>query len=668
MPSNSASTHLHRRWWWVFSLLIVAPALALALLGLRAIRADRIEREQRLRDQRLQVARLADAAIGNVLEGVVSALREVADDQPSGRARMSLELHDLPVFLLDRSGVLAFLQDRVYSGPFGQQPRLLRDLRALPPAVSELAARAQVADVERHTGLAMSLYRRASAQPALKAWAELGLARIKHQMGDPSAMASLVDANWGASEARTPAGVPVAIIASSYVEQSSSTDRARFAPLLSQTLESLRSGLWWLSYDQGRTYDSELGRWLNSAGITSGLRDDERLQELADMERVVRRSLPNLPDTVSRARFERTDRGGLLIVWSPPEPRLDTWVGTAILEGRLPALFDAQLAPLLAGQPFAAALRDSQGVGVWGSIGDNETISRGEELGAVPGWQLVFTGPDDVAAPGRSRLLWYGLVLLPIIMLAFGLTMTVRVVRRELALARMQSELLAGVSHEFKSPITGIRLLMERMVGGRLRSEEAPEYYAAIGRETDRLETLVNRLLESQKIQTGRKQYALALGSLHDLVEGAVRRMHPHAEAKGIQLETEAEPGITDLALDRAAIGEAVENLLDNAIKYSPAGTRVWIHVRVVDSEVHITVRDQGIGIEKAELGHIFEPFDRGRHGDLENVHGSGLGLALVKAAVEAHNGTVEVTSAPGRGSQFTVRLPITRPDGQPAA
>jgi len=91
------------------------------------------------------------------------------------------------------------------------------------------------------------------------------------------------------------------------------------------------------------------------------------------------------------------------------------------------------------------------------------------------------------------------------------------------------------------------------------------------------------------------------------------------------------------------------------------------VQVRAAAGEVRVEVSDQGIGIDKADLPRIFDPFYRGRRGDLESVHGSGLGLALVKAAVEAHNGTLEVTSTPGRGSQFTVRLPIARVGGDAA-
>ena len=115
--------------------------------------------------------------------------------------------------------------------------------------------------------------------------------------------------------------------------------------------------------------------------------------------------------------------------------------------------------------------------------------------------------------------------------------MTVRVVRQEVALNQMQAKFLAAVSHELKSPITGIRLLMERIAGGRFRSPgDASEYYAAIGRETDRLENLVNRLLESQKIQSEGRKYTFEQSSIIDVVDNAVQRLRPQADAKGIRL------------------------------------------------------------------------------------------------------------------------------------
>jgi signal transduction histidine kinase len=237
--------------------------------------------------------------------------------------------------------------------------------------------------------------------------------------------------------------------------------------------------------------------------------------------------------------------------------------------------------------------------------------------------------------------------------------MTVRVIRQEVALNEMQSKFIGAVSHELKSPLTGIRLLMERMAGGRLKApEEAREYYAAIGRETDRLESLVSRLLESQAIQSHRRKYDFAPASLGEIAGHAIQRLRPQAEAKGIRLAAQAD-SVPDLPLDKAAIGDAIENLLDNAIKYSPPDTEVSIHIHSADKEARVEVSDQGIGIERSDMARIFDPFYRGRRGDMENVKGTGLGLALVKAAAEAHGGVVEVSSAPSLGSRFTLRLPI---------
>jgi signal transduction histidine kinase len=250
--------------------------------------------------------------------------------------------------------------------------------------------------------------------------------------------------------------------------------------------------------------------------------------------------------------------------------------------------------------------------------------------------------------------------VLPILLLVVGITMTVRVVREEMALNQMQSKFIAAVSHELKSPITGIRLLMERIEKGRLQTPEAAqEYYTAIGRETDRLETLVNRLLETQKLQSEARKYYFEPSSLEDLADNAVRRLRPQAEAKGIQLASQSDEGIPDFPLDKAAIGDAITNLLDNAIKYSPAGTEVSLRIRSAENEAQVEVRDQGIGIDKGDLPRIFDPFFRGRRGDKESVKGTGLGLALVKAAVEAHGGIVDVSSTPESGSRFTMRLPL---------
>ena len=597
-----------RTWWWTFGLFIAAPALALAVLGLRTVRLERIEREQQLRDQQAQIARLADAALS-------AALTQIETSEAASRG--------YPVFSLESQGLRLYPRERVYFGEFGRQPAFAR--RAWPAGTRQLIEQAQAAEAQQRAQDALPLYQRLrSIEARLRPWAELSEARVR------GAVPLLANPEWSRSEATTPSGLPVALLACAHVEQAAQTDRARFRPLLEATLENLRAGRWWLSYEERRFHDEELRRLLALVGAGPGMSEDAHLAELAAVERVVGRLAPRLREGPLR-HFE----AGVLVLWPGAQH------GVAIAQPRLASLLGAVLAPLL---PSGAVVREGQG-------GVNAAALR-----ALPGWELAFRSPAATGWFDQRRLLWYGFICLLVIMLMAGLAMTVRVVRREVELARLQSEFVAAVTHEFKSPITSIRLLMERISGGRLQTPEAAgEYYAAVGRETDRLERLVNRLLESQKIQAGQKRYRFEPASILALAEAALDRLTPQAEAKSIALKLEARREIPELQLDQAAMADALENLLDNAIKYSPSGTEVSVVVEAREQQVCLEVRDQGAGIEADDLPHIFDRFYRGR----QNAHGTGLGLSLVKAAVEAHGGTVTVTSLPGRGSTFCLRLPV---------
>ena len=279
-------------------------------------------------------------------------------------------------------------------------------------------------------------------------------------------------------------------------------------------------------------------------------------------------------------------------------------------------------------------------------------------------WEYAFSGSIRTRGERSGRLLWYGFIALLVVMLLTGVAMTARVVRREMELSRLQNEFVAAVSHEFKSPITGVRLLMERITSGRaLSPEQTKTYYTTIDQELNRLERLVSRLLVSQQIQTGRKRYSFEPASIVEIASAAIGLLRPQAETKAIRLELHAEDEMPDVPVDRTAIADVLENLLDNAIKYSPPDTCVTLTTRCADGQVYIDVCDQGIGIEPDERARIFDKFYRGRRGDQHDVRGTGLGLALVKAIVEAHNGTIEVTSTPGAGSCFSLRLPVANPD-----
>jgi signal transduction histidine kinase len=325
-------------------------------------------------------------------------------------------------------------------------------------------------------------------------------------------------------------------------------------------------------------------------------------------------------------------------------------------------LIDGVLHSLIASQSFGAAIRHAKGPAVWSLLPEGASTQSPTPLHAVAGWEMVFSAPAGRGAFDLRRLLWYGFTLVMVMTMAIGLAVTLYVVRREVQLNRLQSDFVAAVTHEFKSPITSIRLLMERLAAGRMRTAAAAgEYHDAINRETDRLERLVNRVLESQKIQSGEKRYTFIASSLIALVESAIWRLRPQAEAKCIAVDLELAGELPEIRMDKTAIADALDNLVDNAIKYSPDGARVAIRVETRDRYLCVEVQDQGIGIDPDDLPRIFDRFYRGRRGDLHDVHGTGLGLALVKAAAEGHGGSVEVTSAPGQGSRFCLRLPLER-------
>jgi signal transduction histidine kinase len=636
-------------WSWGFGLFIALPALALALLGLRAVRAERIEREQQLRGQQTQVARLVDAAISNKLGALEVELHEAGNrdfDNTSERANGAY------IFSLERDNVLRFPNQRVH---FGEQSTPVWSAKC-----QDLIDQAQAAKAQGRSVDALNLYRRISqTEPKLSAWAELNIASLKRDAGDARAMDPLASAELANSESATPTGLPVALIACAYVEQMPVQEQSRFASFFERTIENLRKGRWWLSYDERSFYDGRLRQMIERIE-TKRLPEDATFKDLAALEQLIRRLSPSL-STETAPSFERAKANGdgFLIAWSKGDGGSSSHAGLAIPQNRLASLLDNVLSPLLASQPFSVELRDAEGRGVWGKL--QSDVAHTEQVRSVRGLEVAFSGLTTSRWLDQRQLLWFGFVLLLVVLMIVGMAMTARVVRREVELGRIQNEFIAAMSHEFKSPIASIRLLMERITTGRLRTPEATsEYYAAIDREAERLERLVNRLLEWQQIQAGRRRYNFCSGSLAKVATTAIEQMLPQADAKGIKIETETGSAIPEVRLDEVAMTDAIENLIDNAIKYSPAQTLIKLKIRMEDSQAFVEVSDQGIGIDQDELPRIFDKFYRGRRGDLRNVHGTGLGLALVKATVEAHGGGVEVTSKAGMGSCFRLRLPIS--------
>lgn len=283
--------------------------------------------------------------------------------------------------------------------------------------------------------------------------------------------------------------------------------------------------------------------------------------------------------------------------------------------------------------------------------------------GNFPNWTLEFYQQNprllETFLTSRRGLYFYMFLLIAGI-LVFGLILTVRTVTRELELAKMKSDFVSTISHEFKSPLTSIRQLAEMLQTGRVPSEERrQEYYDVLLEQSERLTLLTDNVLNLARIEEGRKEYQFEKVDMAALLREIVTTIQDRVRHEGFFIEVKLEEPLPSVMADRTAIIQAVTNLMDNAIKYSDKEKKIKVSSFAEDQKLVITVKDFGVGIKKEEIDKVFERFYRGGDELTRTVKGSGLGLTLVKEIIEAHRGHVQVESEPGQGSTFSIRLPL---------
>lgn len=278
-----------------------------------------------------------------------------------------------------------------------------------------------------------------------------------------------------------------------------------------------------------------------------------------------------------------------------------------------------------------------------------------------PRWQLAggYSGVTIAELARRNfetNLLLDGATLA---LLLAGIVFTLRAATREVRLAQAKSSFVSNVSHELKTPLALIRLFAEILELGRATSREKEhEYHRIIHRESRRLTQLINNILDFSKIEAGRRQYQFTSCNLVPVLEEVLSTYEYQITNLGFELKTCIASAIPPARVDADAIAQAVLNLLNNALKYSGNSRSIEVNVEARDGQIAIAVIDHGIGIPRAEQEKIFEKFYRVSNDLVHTVRGTGLGLALVKHIVDAHNGKILVDSAPGKGSRFTILLP----------
>jgi two-component system sensor histidine kinase BaeS len=231
--------------------------------------------------------------------------------------------------------------------------------------------------------------------------------------------------------------------------------------------------------------------------------------------------------------------------------------------------------------------------------------------------------------------------------------------RQQHELDTLRRDLIAWTSHDLRTPLTSIRVVVEALAEGVIDDPDTVQRYLhSIRSDVASLNRLIDDLFELAQLDAGGMQFDAVSVSLGDLVSDVLERMRALADQRRVRLEGQVAPQVDPVTLDPQKIERVLTNLIGNAIRHTPEGGRVTIDAQRHDGQVRVSVSDTGEGIPAEDLPRVFERFYRSERSRSRSTGGAGLGLAIAKGIVEAHGGTIEVTSRTGEGSTFTFTLP----------
>jgi len=648
--------------------------MALGWLGGRLLQQDRALERQRLQDRLELAADRAAAAFTRRLAAIEDSLSRlsttVGSELPKAAARYASQLTgDALLVILTADGLESFPKGRLIYRPVTSPTEE-------PPA--GVFARGEALEFrERDYQRAGRLFRSLSQSddPTVRAGGLLRLARVYRKAGRLDAalavytdLAELGDTSVG----ELPAELVARFARVTVLQELSRVDELQ---LEAESLYAdLYAGRWRITRPGFRFHTEEVGRYVGSdivhdSGNSMSVHNAVALAEAVDLLWTDWRS--GQPDNRN---------GDRRIVWVGDDPFLLIRIGSSHSAAGIIAgagqldnwLTHVELTQATDG--VALAIADVRGKTIISRFSDRPEV-RVTRAAAETGLPLTLQvasaslDADFAQLAERRRLMLLGMSIVALLVLV-SLYAVTRGVTRELEAARLKSDFVAAVSHEFRTPLTSMRQLTELLATGRVASDERrAHYYSVISRESERLHRLVEGLLDFGRMEAGALEFHLEDLEVGALVRDVVDEFQQEVGERGYEIVLngggEGGGGGGDgadtytIRADDEALKRALWNLLDNAVKYSPDCKTVWIDQTPENDCIVIRVRDRGVGIAPGDQKAVFHKFFRGRGRQVDAVKGTGIGLSMVRHIVEAHGGEVQVESEPGAGSTFTVRLPL---------
>jgi signal transduction histidine kinase len=648
-------------------LLVISAAITLLLTGTliwlswQLVRQDEALFEQRIEERRESAADLATAALQ---KGLLQAEEALTSLSLTPAAETSVKAEDVATRWGAESVLAICRRDGVEAFPKGRLPFYPARPFPAPPARDVFARAESLEFLEEDTSKAavalQGLVR--SGDPAVRAGALARLARIHRKDGRlRDALAAYED--LAALGLVTVESLPADLVARharlAVLEVLGERERAEREA--SALFRDVQAGRWRLLRAEYGFYTAEARRRL-----TAPPPGDERRAAIA-----LAWAVDWMWETWRSAAQAKKAADGQRLLWCADTPVLLLWcatgegmTGVAMGPGDVEARWLSTLAPVLEEQGLAIVLTDADGRAVSGRLaGDRRRQSvRLASATSLP-WNLhlltLDVGVRHAYFDARRRVLFGALLFIALLILA-GSYFVWRALTREMAAARLQADFVSAVSHELRTPLTALQQFSELLVAGRVADESARlEYYEAMAHESRHLHRLVERLLDFGRIEANALRYRTEPVDPAALVRDLVAEFAGSGEARTHRIELSVNGSMRPVRADAEMLGCVIWNLLDNAVKYSPAGSTVWVELHQSAASAVVRVRDQGAGVRPEERDDIFRKFFRGTAARAGEVRGAGIGLAMARQIVAAHGGRLVVESTPGEGSVFIVELPF---------